>query len=124
MTHPVVEPASAFPAGGVVRREHPGVYYKDETDRPILNITGGWPVAYQRTRITIAFSLLTLAGGASVSSAQATATHAVSARRDHTEADVQFMQGMIGHHAQAIVMSAMAPTHGASAQLALFARKV
>jgi uncharacterized protein (DUF305 family) len=29
-------------------------------------------------------------------------------------ADVHFMTGMIGHHAQALVMSAMAPTHGAS----------
>lgn len=41
------------------------------------------------------------------------------ARRDSartfTKADVDFMTGMIGHHAQALVMSAMAPTHGASA---------
>lgn len=31
-----------------------------------------------------------------------------------SEADVAFMTGMIGHHAQALVMSAMAPTNGAS----------
>ena len=42
----------------------------------------------------------------------------------YTAADVQFMQGMIGHHAQAVVMAAMAPTHGASAKVALFCRKV
>ena len=42
----------------------------------------------------------------------------------YTAADVQFMQGMIGHHAQAVVMAAMAPTHGASAQVALFCRKI
>ena len=42
----------------------------------------------------------------------------------HTAADVQFMQGMIGHHAQALVMANMAPTHGASPQVALFCRKV
>ncbi len=42
----------------------------------------------------------------------------------YTSADVQFMQGMIGHHAQAVVMAAMAPTHGASAKVALFCRKV
>ena len=42
----------------------------------------------------------------------------------YTAADVEFMQGMIGHHAQAIVMANMAPTHGASAQVALFCRKV
>ena len=42
----------------------------------------------------------------------------------YTTADVQFMQGMIGHHAQAVVMAAMAPTHGASPKVALFCRKV
>ena len=42
----------------------------------------------------------------------------------YTAADVQFMQGMIGHHAQALVMANMAPTHGASPQVALFCRKV
>ena len=42
----------------------------------------------------------------------------------YTVADVQFMQGMIGHHAQAVVMAAMAPTHGASTKVALFCRKI
>ena len=41
-----------------------------------------------------------------------------------TPADVSFMQGMIGHHAQALVMAAMAPTHGASPQVRLFCEKV
>lgn len=36
-----------------------------------------------------------------------------SARYPYTEADVQFMQGMIHHHAQALAMARMAPTHGA-----------
>ncbi len=31
-----------------------------------------------------------------------------------TQADVQFVSGMISHHAQAIVMAKWAPTHGAS----------
>ena len=38
-----------------------------------------------------------------------------SARLPYTAADEQFMAGMISHHAQAIVMATMAPTHGASA---------
>jgi uncharacterized protein (DUF305 family) len=42
----------------------------------------------------------------------------------YTAADVRFMQGMIGHHAQAVVMANMAPTHGASTQVALFCRKI
>ena len=37
-----------------------------------------------------------------------------SARYPYTEADIHFMSGMIGHHGQAIVMSRMAASHGAS----------
>ena len=37
-----------------------------------------------------------------------------SARRPYTAADVHFMQGMIHHHAQAIVMAGWAGSHGAS----------
>jgi len=37
-----------------------------------------------------------------------------SVRHPYTAADVHFMSGMIGHHAQAIVMANWAPTHGAS----------
>lgn len=50
---------------------------------------------------------------ASDSAARARA-RADSARLPYTAADVQFMTGMISHHAQAIVMAKMAPTHGAS----------
>jgi uncharacterized protein (DUF305 family) len=38
--------------------------------------------------------------------------------------DVRFMQHMIGHHAQALVMTAMAPTHGASDDVVRLARKI
>lgn len=37
-----------------------------------------------------------------------------SARYPYTAGDVRFMSGMIHHHAQAIVMAKMAPSHGAS----------
>jgi uncharacterized protein (DUF305 family) len=37
-----------------------------------------------------------------------------SNRMASTDADAKFMTGMIGHHAQAIVMAGWAPTHGAS----------
>jgi uncharacterized protein (DUF305 family) len=47
-------------------------------------------------------------------SAAVVKARADSARLPYTAADVQFMQGMIHHHAQAIVMSRWAPTHGAS----------
>ena len=40
-----------------------------------------------------------------------------SARFPYTTADVNFMSGMIHHHAQAIVMAKMAPSHGAGASV-------
>ena len=47
-----------------------------------------------------------------------------SARTSFTDADVHFMTGMIGHHAQALVMSAMAPTHGANAEVQTLAARI
>jgi uncharacterized protein (DUF305 family) len=41
-----------------------------------------------------------------------------------TVADVRFMQDMIGHHAQAIVMAALAPSHGASSKVLQLAQKI
>jgi uncharacterized protein (DUF305 family) len=40
-----------------------------------------------------------------------------SLRRPYVQADIDFMNGMIAHHAQAIVMAKWAPSHGASAQM-------
>jgi uncharacterized protein (DUF305 family) len=42
----------------------------------------------------------------------------------YTKADVEFMQGMIAHHAQAIVMSRMAETHGANPQVLKLSMKI
>src|SRR6202158_5648505 len=47
-----------------------------------------------------------------------------SARLPYTAADVRFMSSMIGHHAQAIVMSRWAPTHGASPSLRTLASRI
>src|SRR5438270_7575451 len=41
-----------------------------------------------------------------------------------TKADVEFMQGMIAHHAQAIVMSRMAESHGANPQVLKLSNKI
>jgi uncharacterized protein (DUF305 family) len=41
-----------------------------------------------------------------------------------TKADVAFVAGMIGHHAQALVMSAMAPTNGASPAVRTLAARI
>ena len=42
----------------------------------------------------------------------------------YTRADVEFMQGMIAHHAQAIVMSRMAESHGANPQVVKLSNKI
>jgi uncharacterized protein (DUF305 family) len=47
-----------------------------------------------------------------------------SGRPPYTRADVAFMQGMIGHHAQAIVMAGWAPTHGARADVRILAERI
>jgi uncharacterized protein (DUF305 family) len=65
--------------------------------------------------------LAVLVGGAERASAQqssspltpADAAKADSGRPPYTAADVHFMQGMIAHHSQAVVMAGWAPSHGA-----------
>jgi uncharacterized protein (DUF305 family) len=42
----------------------------------------------------------------------------------YTKADVEFMQGMIAHHSQAIVMSRMATSHGANPQVLKLSNKI
>ena len=65
--------------------------------------------------------------------AQAQAGHPVSAveqaridsiRRPYTAADIEFMSGMIGHHAQAVKMAGWAESHGASKSLQIFCGRV
>jgi uncharacterized protein (DUF305 family) len=47
-----------------------------------------------------------------------------SARLRFTPADVAFMTGMIGHHAQAVAMSNLAPTNGASPAIRTLAARI
>jgi uncharacterized protein (DUF305 family) len=47
-----------------------------------------------------------------------------SARADYTKADVRFMRMMIAHHAQALVMSALAPANEASRQVQTLAARI
>lgn len=47
-----------------------------------------------------------------------------SARTRFTPADVGFIDGMIGHHAQALVMAALAPTRGASPSVQTLAARI
>ncbi len=42
----------------------------------------------------------------------------------YSDADVDFMAGMIPHHAQAVIMAAWAPTHGARADVAILCARI
>jgi len=47
-----------------------------------------------------------------------------SVRRSYTAADVEFMTHMIGHHAQAIEMARLTPTHDASPSLRILSERI
>jgi uncharacterized protein (DUF305 family) len=61
-------------------------------------------------------------GGAIASPAEM--ARADSGRPRYTAADVKFMQGMIHHHAQAVWMARLAPTHGAGASVRILAQRI
>jgi uncharacterized protein (DUF305 family) len=42
----------------------------------------------------------------------------------YTDADIEFMSGMIPHHAQAVVMAGWAPTHGARRDVAVLCERI
>jgi len=56
--------------------------------------------------------------------AAAARARADSTRRPYTPADIHFLSGMIGHHAQAIAMSQWAESHGASATIRTLAGRI
>lgn len=47
-----------------------------------------------------------------------------SARMNFTDADAKFMTGMIAHHAQALIMSRLAPENNASSQIKTLAARI
>ena len=47
-----------------------------------------------------------------------------SIRRPYTKPDIEFMSGMIHHHAQAVKMARWCPDHGANRSLAIFCRRI
>lgn len=49
---------------------------------------------------------------------------AVAGTPSHTDADAAFMTGMIGHHAQAVLISSWARTHGASPELQALTERI
>lgn len=69
-------------------------------------------------------SLLVLAPALHAARAQAPRATATRAAPRVTETDVRFMQGMIGHHAQAVVMAHLVPSRTSSPSLRLLAERI
>jgi uncharacterized protein (DUF305 family) len=67
------------------------------------------------------------AGCASAPSAPPAGLHATPAglgRLPYSDADVEFMSGMIPHHAQAVIMAGWAPSHGARKDVAILCERI
>jgi len=80
-------------------------------------------------RAVFALTLLAagLAAGCGSAPPQKTALHPTPpalGRLPYADADVDFMSGMIPHHAQAIVMAKWAPTHGARPDVAILCERI
>jgi uncharacterized protein (DUF305 family) len=71
-------------------------------------------------------STITLAPGVGVVGAGSAAAIAAADRAaaEFAPADVDFMQGMIPHHAQAVIMARWAQTHGARADVMILCRRI
>ena len=80
-----------------------------------------------RSRATSVASLLLAAATAACAGAPAQGLHATPpglGRLPYTDADVDFMAGMIPHHAQAVVMAGWAPSHGARVDVAVLCERI
>jgi uncharacterized protein (DUF305 family) len=52
------------------------------------------------------------------------AQRAVGIRQPYSDADIEFMTGMIPHHAQAVIMGGWAPTHGARQDVGVLCARI
>jgi uncharacterized protein (DUF305 family) len=74
-----------------------------------------------RLAATVMLTALTACGGTKEPTEQPSQLHS---RYPYTEADVRFMTDMIGHHAQALAMAALAPGNGASPEILRLAERI
>jgi len=86
------------------------------------------PAAYARMKTPFLVVIATVAC-AGATTPQATVAPAAPAQADggrpsYTAADVHFVAGMIGHHAQAIQMAGWAPSHGAGPAVRVLCERI
>ena len=75
----------------------------------------------------IAACLFVAAVGAGCATAPPSGLHATPpglGRLPYSDADVDFMSGMIPHHAQAVIMAGWAPSHGARKDVAVLCERI
>ncbi len=80
-----------------------------------------------RSPATNVVYLLFAAATAACAGAPARGLHATPpglGRLPYTDADVDFMSGMIPHHAQAVIMAGWAPSHGARTDVAILCERI
>jgi uncharacterized protein (DUF305 family) len=65
-----------------------------------------------------------IAAAACAASSRPLPNQAVPTGPPYTAADVHFLSGMIGHHAQAVLMAGWASTHGASAAVSVLCERI
>jgi len=75
-------------------------------------------------RTLIFFMCAAAAGCASAQKPTVHATPPGLGSYPYSDADVDFMSGMIPHHAQAVVMAGWAPTHGARQDVAILCERI
>src|SRR5256886_3291407 len=80
-----------------------------------------------QSRPTIVVFLLVAAAGAACAGAPARGLHATPpglGRLPYSDADVDFMAGMIPHHAQAVIMAGWCGSHGARHDVAVLCERI
>jgi uncharacterized protein (DUF305 family) len=77
-----------------------------------------------RATLLLAATCALCAGCAAKPSSTLHATPPGLGRLPYTDADVDFMAGMIPHHAQAVIMAGWAPTHGARKDVAVLCERI
>jgi uncharacterized protein (DUF305 family) len=79
------------------------------------------------SRSALAAGLFAAALGAGCASAAKSGLHPTPpslGRLPYSDADVDFMSGMIPHHAQAVIMAGWAPSHGARKDVAILCERI
>src|SRR6186713_3578076 len=79
------------------------------------------------SRVALAAGLCAIAltaGGASAQPKGIYQTPPGLGQFPYSDADVDFMSGMIPHHAQAVIMAGWAPTHGARKDVAILCERI